>query len=44
MIVRIPDSWKFLLLEFGILAFEIRNTAEEIRNPTNYWDSESKFL
>ena len=40
-----PDSRipKFLLMECGILGFGIRNTTQEVRNPTNDWNPESKF-
>ena len=30
-------------VESGILGFGIRDTAQEIRNPTNDWNPESKF-
>ena len=51
---RIPESEEVLLqvvseihhifaVEFGILGFGIRNTAQGIRNPTNDWNPESKF-
>ena len=33
--IRIPESGKFLLVEFGILDFKMWNTAQGIRNPTN---------
>ena len=36
-----PDSRipKFLLMECGILGFGIRNTTQEVRNPTDkYWN------
>ena len=29
----IPESWKFFLVESGILGFGILNTAQGIRNP-----------
>ena len=41
--VLIPDSWKSWLVESGIMCFGIRNTAQEIRNPTNDWNPEFKF-
>ena len=51
--IWIPESSKFLLVEFGILekfavesgvlGFGIRNTAQEIQNATNDWNPESKF-
>ena len=34
MAIQIPDSEKFLLMEDGIVAYGIRNSALEIRNPT----------
>ena len=37
------ESGNILLMESGILGFGIRNTAQGIWNPTNYWNSESKF-
>ena len=40
---RILESEKFLLEETGILGSGIRKTAEGIRNPTYYWNPESKF-
>ena len=50
---RIPESGKFclwnqesrkiLLLESGILGFGIRNSTQEIWNPTSDWNPESKF-
>ena len=40
---RIPESFKFLLVESGIRGFGIRNTAQRIRNPTKDWNPESKF-
>ena len=37
-------SFQVLLVESGILAcFGIQNTAQEIRNPTDDWNPESKF-
>ena len=33
----------FLLVESGILGLGIRNTAQGIRNPTNDWNTKSKF-
>ena len=36
-----PESWKFLLLESGILGLGIRNTGVGIRNPTNNSNPES---
>ena len=51
--IRIPKSWKFLLVESemrenfpveaGILGFGIWNMALGIRNPTNDWNPGSKF-
>ena len=40
-----PDSGyrKFLIVESEILGFGIQNTTEEIHNPTNDWNPESKF-
>ena len=35
-----PESGTFLLVESGILGFEIQNTAQGIRNPTNDWNQE----
>ena len=32
--MRIPESWKFLVVESGILVFGIQNTAQGIRHPT----------
>ena len=40
---QIPEAGKFLLIEFEILGFGIRNTAQGIRNPANDWNPESKF-
>ena len=37
-----PESGKFYLVESGILGFGIRITAQEIGNPTNDWNPESK--
>ena len=37
------ESGNVLLVESGILGFGIRNTAQEIRNPTNDWNTGSKF-
>ena len=34
--------WEIFAVECGILGFEIRNTAQEIRNPNNNWNPESK--
>lgn len=36
----VPEPRKCLLVESGILGFEIR--ARGIRNPSNYWNQESK--
>ena len=44
-----PESWKFLLVECGILGLEIRNRAVRIRNPSptgedlesSNWNAES---
>ena len=41
--IRITESRKILLMESGILGIGIRNTTQEIRNPTNDWHPESKF-
>ena len=41
--IRIAESGKILLMESGILGIGIRNTTQEIRNPTNDWHPESKF-
>ena len=41
--IRIPESWKFLPVEFGIVGFGIRNTDQGIRNPTNDWIIEFKL-
>ena len=38
-----PDFERILLVEFEILGFRIRNTAQGIRNPTKDWNPESKF-
>ena len=35
MAIQIPESGKFLLMEGGIVGYGIRNSALEIRNPTN---------
>ena len=40
---RIPESRKFLRVEFAILDSGIRNTAVGIWNPTDNWNPESKF-
>ena len=37
------ESGNILLMESGIPGFGIRNTAQGIWNPTNDWNSESKF-
>ena len=37
------ESGNILLMESGIPGFGIWNTAQGIWNPTNYWNSESKF-
>ena len=42
--IRIPESRNFLLVESGILGFEIRNPAQGIRNPTKDWNPESNLL
>ena len=42
--IRIPESRNFLLVESGILGFEIRNPALGIRNPTKDWNPESNLL
>ena len=42
--IRISECGKVLLIvKFGTLGFEIRNTAQGIWNPTNVWNQESKF-
>ena len=41
MAIRIPESKKFLLAESKILGFEIWNTVQRIRNPTNNWNLQS---
>ena len=41
--IWIQESWKFLLVESRTLGFGIRNTAQGIWNPANYWNPESKF-
>ena len=41
--IWIPESVKFLLVESGTLGFGIRNTAQGIWNPANYWNPESKL-
>ena len=33
-----PESWKFLLVESGILGFGRRKSAQGIRNPTDVWN------
>ena len=38
--IRISESGKILFVESGILGFGIRNTAQGIRNPINYWNQE----
>ena len=40
---RIPKSGNLLLVESGHLGFDIRNTAQAIRNPANNWNPEYKF-
>ena len=35
MAIQIPESEKCLLMEGGIVGYGIRNSALEIRNPTN---------
>ena len=53
-VIRIPESGKFclwnpnstvefVLVELEILDLGIRNSAQEIRNPANDWNPESKF-
>ena len=39
----IRNLGKILLVESRILGFEIQNTAQGIRNPTNDWNTESIF-
>ena len=41
--IRVPEFGKFLVVESGILGFEIQNTAQGIQNPTNDWNPESTF-
>ena len=41
--IWIPVLVKFLLVESGTLGFGIRNTAQGIWNPANYWNPESKL-
>ena len=41
--IRVPEFGKFLIVESGILGFEIQNTAQGIQNPTNDWNPESTF-
>ena len=41
--IWIPELVKFLLVESGTLGFGIRNTAQGIWNPANYWNPESKL-
>ena len=36
--------WEIFAVECGILGFEIRNTAQEIRNPNNNWNPESSRI
>ena len=38
------ESGKFLLVEFGILGFGMRNKSQTLKNPesTNDWNPESK--
>ena len=40
------ESGKFLLVEFGILGFRMRNTSQTLKNSesTNDWNPESKFV
>ena len=33
--IQIPQSGKFWLVESGILGFEIRNTAQGVKNPSS---------
>ena len=40
---RIPKSGNLLLVESGHLVFDIRNTAQAIRNLANNWNPEYKF-
>ena len=43
--IQIPQSGKFWLVESGILGFEIRNTAQGVKNPSStdkYRDPESQ--
>ena len=39
----ITESGKFLIVESGILGFEIRVTAQGIREPAYDWNPESMF-
>ena len=41
--LRNPECGKILLVESGILGFEIRVQFNGIRNPTKDWNPESKF-
>ena len=38
----VRESKKYLIVEWGILGFGLRNSAQGIRNPTNDWNPESK--
>ena len=40
---RFPKSGNLLLVKSGHLGFDIRNTAQAIRNPANNWNPECKF-
>ena len=42
--IRTLESEKIFLVESGLLGFGIGNTAQEPRrNPSNFWNQESKF-
>ena len=38
-----PESWKFLLVEFGILGFRVQNTAQGIWYPRSTDIDESRI-
>ena len=41
----LPESWKFLLVEFGIYGFRVQNIAQGIWNPESMtWNPESKTV
>ena len=41
--LKVRESGKIWVMEYRILGFGIQNTAQGIRNPTNDWNSKSKF-